>query len=171
MPDGGLAASRAERIAVVGGGTMGVGIFYVFAAAGFNVSLVEPDDGRFAAALATLKGAADAGVRRGKLTVDEAQRIFGGVERFRATSELPAGFDLVIETVPERLELKQSVLADISHRTPQVDCDQYERAVDQRTGALGLRSRRLSRHAFLQSGLVAAHGRDRARRGDGRQRD
>ncbi len=120
MPDGGLAASRAERIAVVGGGTMGVGIFYVFAAAGFNVSLVEPDDGRFAAALATLKGAADAGVRRGKLTVDEAQRIFGGVERFRATSELPAGFDLVIETVPERLELKQSVLADISHRTPKL---------------------------------------------------
>ena len=45
-------------LAVVGGGTMGVGIAYVYAVAGWTVWVVEPDDKRSAVMNQTLKDAA-----------------------------------------------------------------------------------------------------------------
>ena len=35
-----------QRMAVIGGGTMGVGIAYVFAVSGWHVCVVEPSDTR-----------------------------------------------------------------------------------------------------------------------------
>jgi 3-hydroxybutyryl-CoA dehydrogenase len=115
-----LARSTAQTasIAVVGGGTMGVGIVYVFAAAGFPVCLVEPDDTRATAVRQTLGDVSKAGVKRGKLTEAQAERIVASVRRVKSASELPMNLDLVIETVPERIALKQQVLADIAARSP-----------------------------------------------------
>ena len=39
-------SGAAPAMGVVGGGTMGVGIVYVFAAAGWQVTVVEPDEVR-----------------------------------------------------------------------------------------------------------------------------
>ena len=72
MPSDATQAAPRE-IAVVGGGTMGVGIVYVFAMAGFHVHLVEPDASRTKAAFATLRdavGTASDQARRQK-TVDQ----------------------------------------------------------------------------------------------------
>ena len=107
-----------ERIAVVGGGTMGVGIVYVFAAAGFPVWLVEPDETRAAMAGQTLREAARAGVARRKFDEMQASRIVEGFQRLRSATDLPEGLSLVIETVPERLDLKRRVLQDIASRAP-----------------------------------------------------
>jgi 3-hydroxybutyryl-CoA dehydrogenase len=146
MPDELPAPARPERIAVIGGGTMGVGIVYVFAAAGFDLSLVEPNDARFSATLGALSAAAEAGVRRGKLSAAEARRINGGVDRHRAADELPSGLDLAIETVPERLELKQTVLREIAERRPKLiatntsalSIDELARSVDEPANFFGL---------------------------------
>lgn len=113
-------ALHSETVAVVGGGTMGVGIVYVHAAAGFTVWLVEPDDQRADAVRQTLADAAANGVRRGKLTADQQRHVTELVQRVRDASELPEGLDLVIETVPERLALKQQVLKAIDSRSPRV---------------------------------------------------
>jgi 3-hydroxybutyryl-CoA dehydrogenase len=113
-------SAQDTSIAVVGAGTMGVGIVYVFAAAGFNVCLVEPDDLRAAAVRQTLADVAAAGVTRGKLTEARAARVVTSVQRLGAASDLPLGLDLVIETVPERLALKQQVLAAIDARRPRL---------------------------------------------------
>jgi len=110
--------SRGDRIGVVGGGAMGVGIVYVFAAAGFPVLLVEPDDARAEAATQILRDAAYAGVKRGKLSEGAAQRVLANMQRYRSSLELPERLDLVIETAPERFELKQQVLAEIASRGP-----------------------------------------------------
>jgi 3-hydroxybutyryl-CoA dehydrogenase len=107
-----------QRIGVVGGGTMGVGIVYVFAAAGFAVSLVEPDDVRAEAGQRILRETAEAGVKRGKLDTAKAQGLIERVRRRPSTLDLPERLDLVIETVSERLELKQTVLAEIASRRP-----------------------------------------------------
>lgn len=112
--------SRNERVAVVGGGTMGVGIVYVFEAAGFPVWLVEPDPGRVEAARRTLAGAAKAGVSRGKLSEARAREIVEGVRFVGSSLDLPPQLDLVIETVPERLELKRVVLGEIATREPRL---------------------------------------------------
>ena len=118
MADASADLSRQERVGVVGGGAMGVGIVYVFAAAGFPVSLVEPDDSRAQAATQILRDAAKAGVKRGKLSQDAAQRALANVRRFGSSLELPERLDLVIETAPERFELKQQVLTEIASRGP-----------------------------------------------------
>lgn len=110
--------SSSQRIGVVGGGTMGVGIVYVFAVAGFPVWLVEPDDARALAATQTLRTAAASGVKRGKLSEADAERALGEVRRLASSLDLPEGLDLVVETAPERFELKQKVLAEVASRRP-----------------------------------------------------
>lgn len=107
------------RMAVVGGGTMGVGIAYVFAVAGWEVFVVEPDAGRADSLRRTLASAAAAGMQRGKLSADQAQHA-AGVPRLGAVADLPLGLDLVVETVPERHALKCEVLAAIAARQPRV---------------------------------------------------
>ena len=95
-----------ETVAVVGAGTMGVGIAYVFAAAGYGIALVEPDEARFAGALSTLAEAAAAGVKRGKLNAERGRTLVDSVSRYTEAVDLPRGLALAIETVPERAELK-----------------------------------------------------------------
>lgn len=112
--------SGAGSMAVVGGGTMGVGIVYVFVVAGWDVWLVEPDDARALAVEKTLEEAAQGGLRRGKLTELQAGRVTQCVRRVRAVQDMPDGLDLVIETVPERLALKQQVLSQIDARHPRI---------------------------------------------------
>ncbi len=108
-----------SRMAVVGGGTMGVGIAYVFAVAGWEVFVVEPDATRADTLRRTLASAAAAGVQRGKLSAEQAERA-AGIPRVAAVADLPLGLDLVVETVPERLALKLEVLAAIAARQPKV---------------------------------------------------
>lgn len=112
--------SPAKSMAVVGGGTMGVGIVYVFAAAGWNVWVVEPDDARAQSMQKTLEDTARAGLKRGKLNEFRVMHITQGVQRLRSADELPFGLDLVIETVPERMDIKRVVLGQIDARLPTI---------------------------------------------------
>ena len=112
--------SPAKSMAVVGGGTMGVGIVYVFAAAGWNVWVVEPDDARAQSMQKTLEDTARAGLKRGKLNEYRVTQITEGVQRLRSADELPFGLDLVIETVPERMDIKRMVLGQIDARLPTI---------------------------------------------------
>lgn len=109
-------SGAAPVMGVVGGGTMGVGIVYVFAAAGWQVTVVEPDEVRAQGLQVRLVEAAHSGVQRGKLTQLQLQQISHGVQRVQRASDLPTGLHLVIETVPERIALKRQVLAEIDSR-------------------------------------------------------
>jgi 3-hydroxybutyryl-CoA dehydrogenase len=99
---------------------MGVGIVYVFAAAGWNVWVVEPDDGRAQSMQHTLEATASAGLKRGKLNEFRVTHITKGVQRLKSADELPLGLDLVVETVPERMDIKRMVLAQIDARLPSI---------------------------------------------------
>jgi 3-hydroxybutyryl-CoA dehydrogenase len=99
---------------------MGVGIAYVYAVAGWTTWVVEPDEARTRAMQRTLAQAAESGLRRGKLTAVQAEQLGRAVQRLASVAELPLGLDLVVETVPERLALKQQVLTDIEVRSPRV---------------------------------------------------
>jgi len=110
----------ATSIGVVGGGTMGVGIAYVYAVAGWQTTVVEPDDERARSMMQTIESAAQNGLKRGKLSAAEAERVTRTVRRVASIAELPLNLDLVIETVPERLPLKRQVLAEIEARSPKI---------------------------------------------------
>jgi|SRR3954447_368872 3-hydroxybutyryl-CoA dehydrogenase len=100
-------------LAVLGAGTMGAGIAYVFAAAGFETIAVEPDDARAAWLTRIVAEQARRGVERGKLASADLH-----VARVAAVDALPMRLDAIVESVPERLELKRAVLAQAEARAP-----------------------------------------------------
>ena len=140
---------QSQSMAVIGGGTMGVGIAYVYAVAGWQVWVVEPDDKRSTVMRQTLKDAASGGLKRGKLTSQQALAASEGVQRVAAVDDLPMGLDLVIESVPERLDLKLKVLANIALREPRlVASNTSSMSIDQLATALPDASRFLGMHFF-----------------------
>ncbi|MFC4109677.1 3-hydroxyacyl-CoA dehydrogenase family protein [Micromonospora zhanjiangensis] len=100
-----------ERFVVVGAGTMGLGIAYVAAGAGYGVDLVEVDVARAESAAVTLDGLWDKAVRRGKLTPGEAAESRTRVVVRTDLAAVADGPDVVVEAVPERADLKRTVLA------------------------------------------------------------
>ena len=107
-------------VGVVGAGTMGVGITYVFAAAGCRTTVVEPDPGRATGLHRVLREQAAQGLSRGKLTAEQADALPGLVQVVGATGELAEHLDLVVESVPERIDLKRDVLAAVAQRRPKL---------------------------------------------------
>ncbi|MER7888895.1 3-hydroxyacyl-CoA dehydrogenase family protein [Micromonospora sp. NPDC094482] len=107
-----------DRFVVVGAGTMGLGIAYVAAGAGHAVELVEVDPARGATAVARLGELWDRAVERGKLTADQAGANRGRVTLRAALSEVAEEPDVVVEAVPERLDLKRAVLRDAEALRP-----------------------------------------------------
>ena len=143
------ASTPSLTMAVIGGGTMGVGIAYVYAVAGWQVWVVEPDDKRSTVMRQTLKDAASGGLKRGKLTSQQALAASEGVQRVAAVDDLPMGLDLVIESVPERLGLKLKVLATIALREPRlVASNTSSMSIDQLATALPDASKFLGMHFF-----------------------
>jgi len=97
-----------ERVAIVGGGTMGRGIAMAFANAGIDVTIVEMDAQRAAAAVETIRDEYQGLAASGRLDPAQAERraaIIHAAEDFDAVR----GADLVIEAVFENLEIKRDV--------------------------------------------------------------
>ncbi len=107
------------HVGVVGGGTMGAGIAHVFLAAGAAVTIVESDDDRAVAARRALEQSLQGAAERGKLP--EGTDVDGLVGRASIVTDvdaLPPDSGLVVEAVPERVELKQEVLGAVAARCP-----------------------------------------------------
>jgi 3-hydroxybutyryl-CoA dehydrogenase len=137
------------RVAVVGGGTMGVGIAYVSALAGGTVLVVEPDDRRAEAMQRTLQEAVTSVIQRGKLDERAGAEISTRITRLTSVKEIPSGCDVVIETVPERLALKLEVLAQIADRAPaMIGSNTSALSIDLLAGALPDPTRFLGMHFF-----------------------
>ncbi|MFG1949871.1 3-hydroxyacyl-CoA dehydrogenase family protein [Micromonospora sp. NPDC048830] len=106
------------RFVVVGAGTMGLGIAYVAAGAGYRVELVEVDPGRATAAAERLGELWQRAVQRGKLTAGEAAANRDRLTLRAALAEVAPEPEVVVEAVPERLDLKRAVLRDAAALRP-----------------------------------------------------
>jgi len=101
-----------RKVAVVGGGTMGNGIVHVFAQYGFDVMLVEINAERAAIALNTIRSNLERQAKKGTLTAEQVEQTVG---RIATTSERDAvsGAQLIIEAVPEDMQVKLDVLKSV----------------------------------------------------------
>jgi 3-hydroxybutyryl-CoA dehydrogenase len=99
-------------VGVVGLGTMGAGIVEVFARNGLGVIAVEVDEAALRRGRATLSASVDRALARGKLTAPDRDALLGQV-RFVVGLDALAEADLVIEAVPEQLDLKQRIFAEL----------------------------------------------------------
>ncbi len=102
-------AREFSTIGVVGLGTMGAGIAEVFARSGFSVVAVEVDADGQERGKAHLRHSTVRAVARGKLSAEEQAELLGRIVFTTALTDL-ADADLVIEAIPERLDLKAGVL-------------------------------------------------------------
>lgn len=109
-----------EAVGVIGGGTMGVGIAYVSAVAGYDVYVAEPDAARAAAMAQTIATTLDAAVARGKLDGQAREAAVARIRRVAAIEDLPTDLAVLVESVPERLDLKREVLTRAAARTPRL---------------------------------------------------
>ncbi len=113
------------KAAVVGAGTMGGQIAQTIAAAGIPVVLKDIDEQLVQAGLEEARNvtAGQVGklVERGKLTVEQGEaqtaEIVGRIEG-TTSYEGFGDVDFVIEAVPERMEIKQAVFAELDVATP-----------------------------------------------------
>jgi enoyl-CoA hydratase / 3-hydroxyacyl-CoA dehydrogenase len=113
------------KAAVVGAGTMGGQIAQTIAAAGISVVLKDIDDALVQAGLDEARnvtqGQVGKLVEKGKLTAEQGEaQIAEILGRIHGTTsyERFGDVDLVIEAVPERMEIKQSVFAELDAATP-----------------------------------------------------
>jgi 3-hydroxyacyl-CoA dehydrogenase len=105
------------KVGVVGAGTMGGEIAYTIANAEIPVVLKDVEERFVEVGLAKARSIWQAAVDRGKLEPSEVERRLGlitGTTGYEAFGDV----DFVIEAVPEVLDLKQDVFADLDEATP-----------------------------------------------------
>jgi 3-hydroxybutyryl-CoA dehydrogenase len=110
-------AREFRRIGVVGLGTMGIGIAEVLARHGIEVVGVEHDEQAVARARQRLERSTSRAVKRGKLDEAEAQALLGRVQTSTELTAL-ADCDLVVEAVPENLEMKRELFGVLDRLLP-----------------------------------------------------
>jgi 3-hydroxyacyl-CoA dehydrogenase len=101
-----------ERAAVIGCGTMGGGIAMSLVNAGIAVKVLERDPEALERGLAACRRQWQAGVARGRLTSEQAQRRIALLSPALRYEEL-AHADLVIEAVFEDMDVKRRVFAEL----------------------------------------------------------
>jgi 3-hydroxybutyryl-CoA dehydrogenase len=119
-PDGrkdGSVARELSEVGVVGLGTMGAGIAEVLARAGLQVTAVDISDAAVARGREHVEQSTGKAVSRGKLDPAERDAILDRI-RFATSLEELASAELVVEAVPERLELKAEVFAALDKVCP-----------------------------------------------------
>jgi len=112
------APAREIPIAVIGGGTMGAGIAQVFAQAGHPVRLQARRRETLEAAQQRIRVNQDEIVKHEMLTAVEAEAARGRITVTQNLEEALAGAAFVNENIPERLDLKQSLFAEMDRLTP-----------------------------------------------------
>ena len=102
-----------EKTAVLGFGTMGAGIAQVVAASGRNVIVLENDQERLDAGLASVDRFLSDGIKRGKVTEAEKEAVLARITGTTDIKDLDY-VDLVIEVVTERRDIKSALLARVA---------------------------------------------------------
>ena len=101
-----------NKVAIVGGGTMGNGIAQVFASAGSQVTLIDISEEVLSRAQATIGKNLARMVKKERITQEQAEE---SLARLSCTTTLDGASDadLVVEAVPEKFELKAKILGDL----------------------------------------------------------
>ncbi|MBB5872070.1 3-hydroxybutyryl-CoA dehydrogenase [Allocatelliglobosispora scoriae] len=105
-------AREINTVGVVGLGTMGAGIVEVFARNGISVVAVEISEAALERGRANLAGSTDRAVAKGKLDPADRDALVARVD-FQVGLGALHDVDFVIEAVPEHLDLKQKIFAEL----------------------------------------------------------
>lgn len=102
-----------KSVAIVGAGTMGQGIAYAAAAAGYAVAITDESADSLSRAMDAIRAAVRGGLERGKLSREEHDDVLERIAAHASLEDAVAEASIVIEAVPEILALKRAVFAKI----------------------------------------------------------
>ncbi|TVR29159.1 MAG: 3-hydroxybutyryl-CoA dehydrogenase [Balneolaceae bacterium] len=107
-----------NKVAVIGGGTMGNGIVHVFAQNGFDVKLIETKQEFADRAINTIDKNLSRMVSKEKIS--ESDKV-ATLERIQPLLSIPEGVkdaDLIVEAVPESYDLKKKIFEQVDANAP-----------------------------------------------------
>lgn len=100
-----------QQLTILGTGTMGRGIAYLAAVAGYDAVLFDADSAALDGAKAAIESILRKGVEKGKITETAATAAIARVQLIPDLEPAVSGADLIIEAVPESFELKVELFA------------------------------------------------------------
>ncbi|SHO46595.1 3-hydroxybutyryl-CoA dehydrogenase [Nitrosotalea sinensis] len=108
-----------KNITVLGSGIMGHGIAQVSAMSGYHVVLRDIEKQFLDKAMEKIKWSLDKMVSKQKLTEEQGKEIFSRITPIVDLGEALKDCDLMIEVVPEIMDLKKKVYAEVDKVVPQ----------------------------------------------------
>jgi enoyl-CoA hydratase/3-hydroxyacyl-CoA dehydrogenase len=107
-----------ERVTVLGAGNMGHGITEVAAIAGYDVTMRDVEEGFVADGYGNIEWSLEKLAEKGRLD-EPAEDVLGRIDTAVELESAVADADLVIEAVPERMDLKKEVFIDLDEFAPE----------------------------------------------------
>ena len=107
-----------RTVAVIGAGTMGAGIAQVCAQTGWETRLYDTFSEGLQKGMDSIHSFWDKGIARGKTTEQQKSEWSANLSSHEEMSEAVSGADLVIEAVPEVMDLKQSIFQQLEQMAP-----------------------------------------------------
>ena len=105
--------SSINKITVLGSGVMGHGIAQVSAMAGYSVTLRDIEQSFLDKAMEKIRWSLDKMVEKQKMTKENADMVFSRITPVVDLKQALKDADLLIEAVPEDLNLKRKVYAEV----------------------------------------------------------
>ena len=109
---------KVRIVAVIGAGTMGAGIAQVCAQTGWKTRLYDAFPEGLERGMNSILSFWDKGIARGKTTEQQKLEWSTNLSYHEDIAEAVSNADLVIEAVPEIMQLKQDVFREIEKNTP-----------------------------------------------------
>jgi enoyl-CoA hydratase/3-hydroxyacyl-CoA dehydrogenase len=105
--------SKIQKITVLGSGIMGHGIAQISAMAGFDVALRDIDQKFLDNAMSKIRWSLNKLVEKQKISQSQCESIYSRIHPVVPLKEALSGADLVIEAVPENMDLKRAVYKEV----------------------------------------------------------
>jgi 3-hydroxybutyryl-CoA dehydrogenase len=110
---------KIKKIAVLGAGTMGHGITQIAATSGYEVFMFDVAQDMLDSGYSKIKvGVEKFLVAKGKISAEDGQALLDRIHTTTDLKEAASDVDLVIEAIPEKIELKQKVFAELDEICP-----------------------------------------------------
>ena len=113
-----MSDKKINAVAIIGAGVQGVQIAFRSAVYGKTVSVFDISQDMLGNADTRVKGWLQDYVCAGKLTDAESEQAYRRIKYYTSLQQCLEGVDLTIEVVPDKLELKQKVWAEIDSLAP-----------------------------------------------------